>query len=271
MLDLPLSAVPLVFLDLETTGLYPHQGDRVCEVALQRVTGGVVEVSLERLIDPQRPLSAKAFGVNGISATDLADAPVFAEIIDTLQATLEGATLVAHNAPFDLEFLRVELALAGRPPLLIRAIDTLAIARRLLPERRSHSLAALAAALGGAAPAHRALADVLALRMVFDDLAKRMAAIGISTLGDVVRYSRGFIPGDPEPIWPATIAEALHAGQLLRITYASRTSIQPIERTIRPIDITRERGDLYLQAYCYLRQDLRAFAIEKILAIEIEN
>src|SRR5262245_46955971 len=125
MLDLPLHAVPLVFLDLETTGLYPHQGDRICEVALQRVFGGVVEASLDRLVDPRRSLSPQSFRINGITAEHLAGAPTFAEIAGMLLTALDGAALVAHNAPFDLEFLFVELALAGRPPLAIPAIDTL--------------------------------------------------------------------------------------------------------------------------------------------------
>src|SRR6476660_4849442 len=72
MLDLPLDTIPLAFLDFETTGLSPHRGDRVCEVALQRVVGGVVETSFTTLVDPQRPLSAQSFAINQISAEQLA-------------------------------------------------------------------------------------------------------------------------------------------------------------------------------------------------------
>jgi len=269
MLDQPLHAVPLVFLDLETTGLYPHQGDRICEVALQRVLGGVVETSLDRLVDPRRPLSPQSFSINRITAEHLAGAPTFAEIADMLLTTLRGAVLVAHNAPFDLEFLYVELALAGRPPLVNPAIDTLALARRLLPKRRSHSLAALATAAGGTPPAHRAMADVLALRVVFADLAARLTTLGITSLSDVLRYSRGLSPGEPEPSPPQLIADALRNQRLLRIVYSSRSLPEPTERVIRPIDLTRERGDVYLRAYCYFRQDLRAFAMAKILKIEL--
>src|SRR5436190_19004823 len=75
MLDLPLTAVPLAFLDFETTGLSPRRGDRVCEVALQRVVGGVVVVSYTTLVDPQRPLSERSFAINQISAEQWADAP----------------------------------------------------------------------------------------------------------------------------------------------------------------------------------------------------
>ena len=87
--------------------------------------------------------------MHGIGWEDVADAPEFGAVWAELAAlTADADYLVAHNAPFDLEFLHAELALAGQPPLLATAIDTLVIARRLFPKRQSHSLAALAIALG---------------------------------------------------------------------------------------------------------------------------
>jgi DNA polymerase-3 subunit epsilon len=269
MLDRPLQQIPLVFLDFETTGLHPHRGDRVCEVALQRVVGDTVELSFATLVDPERPLSAQSFSVNGIGAAELAGAPKFAEIAGQLSAALAGAVIVAHNAPFDLEFLQAELALAGHPQLLIPTIDTLTIARRLLPKRSSHSLGALALALGAQPPSHRAMDDVLALRAVFADLTAQLAEQGVTTLGDLLRYARGFNPGDPEPLPPPAIADALRDGQLLRVVYRSRTLPEPTARLIRPIEIVKQREALFLRAYCYLRQDLRVFLIDKLIEIEL--
>jgi len=271
MLDLPLDRISLAFLDFETTGLSPHRGDRVCEVALQRVVGGVVETSFTTLVDPQRPLSAQSFAVNQISAEQLANAPTFSAIAGGLRAALADSVIVAHNAPFDLEFLHTELALAGQLPLLAPAIDTLVIARRLFPKRTSHSLAALATALGRPPPSHRAMDDVLALRVVFDDMATHLATLGITKLGDLLRYTRGLRPGDPEPIAPTTIIEALRDGKLLKIVYTSRSLPAPTERLIRPIEITSENGLLFLRAYCYLREDLRSFVIAKMSVIEISE
>jgi len=269
MLHLPFNSVPLAFLDFETTGLYPGRGDRVCEVAIQRVVGGEVVDSYATLVNPLRPLSERSFSINGIAPEELANAPTFESIAGAVRAMLDGAAIVAHNAPFDLEFLHAELALAGQPPLAAEAIDTLALARRLLPRRSSHSLAALAASLGGAPPAHRALSDVLALRIVFGALAARLAGQGIATLGDLLSYARGFDLGQPPPLPPAPIADALRDGRLLRITYSSRTSPAPTERIIRPIELISQRGVVFLRAYCYLREDLRVFPMEKIAAIEI--
>ena len=271
MLDLPLTTIPFACLDFETTGLSPRRGDRVCEVALQRVVGGIVATSYTTLVDPQRPLSERSFAINQISAKQLADAPTFSAIAGSLRTTLADAVIVAHNAPFDLEFLHAELALAGQPPLLALAIDTLAIARRLFPKRQSHSLAALATALGHPPPSHRAMDDVLTLRVVFEDMTTHLAALGITKLGDLLRYTRGLRPGDPEPIAPTSITEALRANKLLKIVYASRSLPEPTERLIRPIEITSENGVLFLRAYCYLREDLRAFVIAKMSAIEISE
>jgi DNA polymerase-3 subunit epsilon len=269
MLDLPLQNVPLVFLDFETTGLYPHRGDRVCELALQRVVGATVALSFSSLINPERALSAQSFSVNRIGAEELAGAPKFAEVAAVVRSALAGAVVVAHNAPFDLEFLHTEFALAGLPQLIIPAIDTLTIARRLFPKRSSHSLSALSHALGAPPPSHRAMDDVLALRMVFADLAARLASQGITTLGNVLRYGRGFNLGEPEPISPPPIADALRDGRLLRVVYRSRSLPEPTARVIRPIEIIKQREALFLRAYCYLRQDLRVFLIDKLSEIEL--
>jgi DNA polymerase-3 subunit epsilon len=271
MFDLPLSAITLAFLDFETTGLLPHRGDRICEVALQRVVNGVVEASYTTLVNPERPQSARSFAVNQISAEQLANAPTFSSIAGGLRAALADAVIVAHNAPFDLEFLHAELALAGQPPLRVPSIDTLAIARRLFPKRPSHSLAALATALGSSPPSHRAMDDVLALRVVFDDMITHLSALGIVDLGDLLRYTRGLRPGEPEPATPAAIAEALRDGKLLKIVYLSRNMPTPTERLIRPIEIISENGVPFLRAYCYLREDLRAFVIAKMSVIEISE
>jgi DNA polymerase-3 subunit epsilon len=97
MLDLPLSIIPLAFLDFETTGLSPRRGDRVCEVALQRVVGSAVETSYATLINPQRPLSARSFAVNQISVEQLAQAPTFAAVAGSLRAALADTHTLARD------------------------------------------------------------------------------------------------------------------------------------------------------------------------------
>jgi DNA polymerase-3 subunit epsilon len=264
----PLAEAPLVFLDLETTGLDPTAGHRVAEVALLRARAGQEEGRLESVVNPGRPLDPAAAAVNGLSDAALALAPPFALLAPAMERLAAGAVLVGHNVRFDLAFLSLELAAAGRPPLANPSLDTLALARRLL-RRPSYSLAALAAELGLPAPTHQALDDVLATRALFAHLAALMAELGILTLGDALRLERGLLPGSVEPEPPPLVARAMAEGRSLRILYRSRGRTEAMSRVVRPIALTLESSGVYLRAFCELRQDVRAFALAKIEAAEL--
>ncbi len=267
-LDTPLTAIPLLFLDLETTGLDLAAGHRVCEVALLRERAGTEEDRLDCLLNPGRRLDPHAAAVNGLRDDDLAVAPSFVTVAPTIETLATEAVLVGHNLAFDLAFLSAELQVIGRPPLTSPSLDTLPLARRLL-RRSSYSLKALANELGLPPPTHRAMADVLALQALFHHLRGLMATLGAVTLGDALRFERGVLPGAPEPEASPLITQALAEGRTLRIVYHSRSSPEPTTRTIHPIYLSCERGGVYLRAFCELRQNVRAFAIEKIAAIEL--
>jgi DNA polymerase III subunit epsilon len=268
MSDWPLDAVPLLLFDVETTGLRPANGDRIVEIAMLRMRYATLEASFSSLVNPERASSPQAQAIHGIPANLLADAPHFADLADTVLAMLAGTVLVAHNAPFDVAFLETELALAGRPLPTNSVIDTLTLARRLL-SRPSYSLYALAGELNLAPPTHRALSDVFALQGVYRYLRELMGAHHIITLNDLLRFQRGVLPGQPEPVAPPIIGQALSEGRCLRIAYRSRSSPQPTERTIRPLELTSEHSGLFLRAYCFLRNDIRSFAINKIEQLEL--
>jgi DNA polymerase-3 subunit epsilon len=224
------------------------------------------------LINPGRRLDPRAAAVNGISLDMLRNAPPFADVVDQITRLIDGSVLIAHNAPFDLAFLSSELALLHRPAPANYVIDTLRLARRLLPRRASYSLGALASDLSlPSTPAHRAQQDVLAHRELFGYLYQQLAAMGIITLGEVLRRERGLLPGQPEPEPPSLIEHALRSRRRLRIVYRSRSHPEPLERVVRPLEITSEQAGLFLRAYCYLRQDMRSFAINKIEAMELAN
>jgi DNA polymerase-3 subunit epsilon len=268
--DTPLSEVPLVFLDLETTGLSIAAGHRVCEVALVRVRGGVEEGRLSLLIDPESDFDPQAAAVNGLSAALLQGAPRFAEAADTILAAIGDGLIVAHNAQFDVAFLNHELSLLGRPPLTSPVLDTLSLARRLL-RRASYSLKALATDLELPHPTHRALDDVLALWGVYNHLAELLAAQGIASLGDALRFERGLRPGEPEIEPPPLVSQAMSQQRRLQIIYSSRSSPEPTLRMIRPLGLTREHSGIFLRAFCFLRNDLRTFALAKITMMQIEE
>ncbi len=157
----PLAEFPYVAADVETTGLSAWDGHRVCEIALLRFLRGTVIDSFVSLVNPLRPVSAGAFAVNGITTAMVAEAPTFAELFPRIVAFVGDDTLVFHNAPFDLSFLRMEARLAGGewPPNPV--VDTLALAHRT-GLFRDHSLAALCARLGITAAFHRAESDAYA-------------------------------------------------------------------------------------------------------------
>ncbi len=91
-------------VDVETTGLSPDTGDRVCEIGAIKIRGGAVVDTLSSLINPCRPISAGAYAVNRISPAMVAGAPEFHQIAERLLQMIEGSVLVAYNAPFDVRF-----------------------------------------------------------------------------------------------------------------------------------------------------------------------
>jgi len=133
-----------IVIDTETTGLSPLTGDRVVEI------GGVELFNhiptgrhFHKYINPDRAMNADAFNVHGLSDEFLRDKPRFRDIADDMLAFFGDATLIAHNAPFDVQFLNFELEKAGRPSLKNTIIDTVAVARDKHPGARV-SLDALA-------------------------------------------------------------------------------------------------------------------------------
>ena len=126
-----------IVLDTETTGLNPLTGDRVVEI------GGVELINhiptgrhFHKYLNPERRMTEDAFRVHGLSDEFLADKPRFAEIAEDMLAFFEDATLIAHNASFDMGFLNFELEKTGRKALGNIVIDTVTLARDKHPGAR---------------------------------------------------------------------------------------------------------------------------------------
>ena len=123
-----------VVLDTETTGLSPVTGDRVVEIGCVEVmnflpTGRTFQVYL----DPEMPMPYGALQIHGLTDEFLRGKRKFAEIAGDFVAFIEGAQIIAHNADFDIGFLNAELALAGRPFITSRVLDTVRLARKKYP------------------------------------------------------------------------------------------------------------------------------------------
>jgi DNA polymerase-3 subunit epsilon len=123
-----------IVLDTETTGLDPHDGHRIVEIAcIELIHHLPTGRSFHRYVDPEREMPEDALAVHGLTAEFLARQPPFAAVLDELLGFIGGDLLVIHNAEFDLAFLNAELARLGREPIASGYVDTLAMARRRFP------------------------------------------------------------------------------------------------------------------------------------------
>lgn len=124
-----------IVFDTETTGLDPKDGHRVVEIGCLELVDRVwTGATFHEYINPDRSMPEEAFRIHGISEEMLADKPRFNEIAGKFVAFVDGATLVAHNASFDMRFINWELQNAGLAALpMDQVVDTLAIARKRFP------------------------------------------------------------------------------------------------------------------------------------------
>lgn len=272
VLDLtaPIDQVPLAFLDVETTGLRPYLGDRVCEIAILRCEAGEVVDAFQQLVNPQRPMSLGAYAVHGISDEMVHEAPFFSQVAGDVLALIDGAVWIGHNAPFDLGFVAQELALIGAPMPHVVALDTLRLARRHY-YLGSYALVNVARALDvDIGRAHRAMADVVLTRGVFHCLVEHLSSQGARSVSDYLVAQGGVLSFRQLPAFdvPPLILEALRGGHLLHLRYVSRSG-QETERDVRPIAVSDQGSSPLLMAHCYLRDALRHFRIDRIQAMEL--
>jgi DNA polymerase-3 subunit epsilon len=124
-----------IIFDTETTGLEPDDGHRVVEIGCVELIDGIPSGrSFHCWLNPERSMPRRASEIHGLTTKFLKDKPRFADIAEDFLAFIDGAPLVAHNAPFDLGFLNAELKRIGKAELSsCRMIDTLTMARRKHP------------------------------------------------------------------------------------------------------------------------------------------
>ena len=130
-----------IVLDTETTGLNAKLGDRIIEIGcVEILSRQVTERHFHAYVNPGRDIEEGAAKVHGVTREFLADKPRFAEVAKDFVEYVRGAELIIHNADFDVEFLDLELGLAGAGRLLdhiAKVTDTLALARELHPGKKN--------------------------------------------------------------------------------------------------------------------------------------
>jgi DNA polymerase-3 subunit epsilon len=198
--DTPLRETTFVVVDLETTGgraAPKHDGgecDAITEIGAVKVRGGEVLGEFATLVDPGRSIPPQIVSLTGITTAMVCDAPAIEAVLPMFLEFARGAVLVAHNAGFDIGFLRAAAARCDiawpRPPVLC----TVRLARRVLTREEAPSvrLAELARLFRAASqPTHRALDDARATVEVLHTLIERVGNQGVHTYPAL----RSYLPG----------------------------------------------------------------------------
>ncbi|WP_280233749.1 DEDD exonuclease domain-containing protein [Nocardia cyriacigeorgica] len=189
-LDTPLYDTVFVVVDLETTGTSP-ESDAITEIGAVKVRGGEVLGEFATLVDPGRAIPPAVVHVTGITTAMVCAAPPIEAVLPGFLEFAAGAVLVAHNARFDMAFLRAAAARCETPWPAAQVVCTVKLARRVLArdEAPSVRLSVLARLLGATTqPTHRALADARATVDVLHALMARVGNQGVHSLTELIDY-----------------------------------------------------------------------------------
>jgi DNA polymerase-3 subunit epsilon len=199
--EILLRETTFVVVDLETTGgrMNGRDGktaDAITEIGAVKVRGGVVLGEFATLVDPQRSIPPQIVQLTGITTAMVCDAPTIAAVLPMFLEFAHGAVLVAHNARFDIGFLRAAADQCGIRWVRPQTLCTVQLARRVLSREEAPSvrLAALAQLFAVAnEPTHRALDDARATVEVLHALIERIGNQGVHSYAEL----RSYLPNVP--------------------------------------------------------------------------
>lgn len=193
----PLREITFCVVDLETTGGSPQAGCMITEIGAVKVRGGEVLGEFQTLVNPHTTIPAFIAVLTGITNSMVANAPSIGAALPAFMEFARGTVLVAHNAPFDVGFLR---HFAGQLDLAwprFDVVDTARLARRVItrdeaPNCKLSSLATVFAAT--TTPNHRALMDARATVDVLHGLMERLGGLGVHSLEELQSFTAKVSP-----------------------------------------------------------------------------
>jgi len=266
MIDL--SSARFAFLDLETTGLSPWFGDRICEVGIILTQGRRIKQQFQALVNPERPLSLGAASINGLTDEQLSRERLFADVADEVAEWLRGTVVVCHNAQFDIQFLDSEFRRLKREIVIPNLIDTLILARQYY-DLPSYSLLSIAEAFHiPVTNAHRALDDAHTARGIFFAMTDGLKQFNKPLDEYIGIYNSPVWPNEGIQL-PTELGEAIYSQKKLFIRYVD-TKGEQTERWITPKQVMGLSDYVYLKAHCHLRNDERNFRLDRIIEVRVK-
>ncbi|MGM5481447.1 MAG: 3'-5' exonuclease [Nanobdellota archaeon] len=179
---------PVIVLDLETTGLSPYK-HRITEIAAAKVLDGKVIETFQALVNPEVPIPPFITRLTGIDDDMVRDEPTINAILPSLKSFLQEHPIVAHNASFDMKFLRHNFFAHHGEHLSNPTICTAKLARRILKELPSKKLGHVCLHYGiSNDEAHRAYSDVQATVGILNRMVETLHQCGIESLEQVDRF-----------------------------------------------------------------------------------
>jgi DNA polymerase III epsilon subunit family exonuclease len=194
-LERSLAETTFVVLDLETSGGSPNLGAHITEIGAVKIRGGEIIGKFQTFVNPGTPIPYFITELTGITDEMVFDSPSINEAFPTLLEFLGSeheTVFVAHNAPFDLSFLKAAAVMHEYQWPKFAVIDTAKLARRVLSrdEVTNCKLGTLAEYFSATvSPTHRALDDALATVDVLHALIGRVGSLGINTLAELQKFS----------------------------------------------------------------------------------
>ncbi|MGA9748810.1 MAG: DEDD exonuclease domain-containing protein [Nocardioides sp.] len=188
----PLRGVTFCVVDLETTGGSAKDGSMITEIGAVKVCGGEILGEFQTLVNPHQAIPPFIAVLTGITDSMVAVAPPVEQVLPQFLEFARGCVLVAHNAPFDVGFLRYFAEQQGRAWPTFEVLDTAKLARRVVTrdDAPNCKLSSLATLFGSeTTPNHRALSDARATVDVLHGLMARLGNLGVHTLEELQTFS----------------------------------------------------------------------------------
>lgn len=159
-----------VVIDFETTGFNPYN-DKIIQVAAVKYRNHELVDQFVSYVNPERPIPIRITSLTGITNYRVSDAPTIAEILPLFLAFLDTNIIVAHNASFDMRFLKSNVNMLGLPEPKNKVIDTVFLAKKYMKHAPNHKLETLKRMLGIRLSSHNAFDDCITCAAVYQKCA----------------------------------------------------------------------------------------------------